>query len=319
MQLLGDIFGLFITGLVLTISLVCARKLIGLDMNIFVINRNNKSMVLSKLTELGCFSTWKIVNEQKEYLDGFIFNFSYPFCIGYIHGGEDILTLHIFCHDSTKTMIKKLQTSQIGSLDSKRNKKKPLSIYNRSGTSYHFLNYSKFDFDCENRFNLLKGSKQEAIVSDIIHQYKSSRKIKEPGKKLFTTVFIEGDSGTGKSTIAPLVAHALNGSLCKDFNPSEPGDTLGNLLEYVDDNHDVFIAIDEFDIIIYKAHHNLIERHKNIPTMIFDKKSLNRFLDDIEYYPRIFLILTSNRSSETVSSWDKSYLRDGRIDKKYIL
>jgi hypothetical protein len=47
----------------------------------------------------------------------------------------------------------------------------------------------------------------------------------------------------------------------------------------------------------------------------------NAFLDkfDMEYYPNIILILTSNKSIDYFNKLDSSYFRNGRVDLKIEL
>jgi len=57
--------------------------------------------------------------------------------------------------------------------------------------------------------------------------------------------------------------------------------------------------------------------HKNIPIEIYNKITWNNLFDDINLnlYPHLILILTTNLSKETLDSqYDSSYTRLGRVD-----
>lgn len=311
----------FLVAILGTFVLLLSKNGFGYSLNTLVINRSNKSKVLDKLHELGCFSARKIVKEHKEYIDGLILCGKKDVFAGYIVGAlkNDDLVVNLFCRESLKDTIQRLQScSQSQDTDEEEDR---LLIFNRCGSSYGFLAYTKQEIDFKNRFIIDKSSQQKFIVDDIVKKYKDSINNPIHGKKRFTTVFIEGEPGSGKSSIGPIVAFLLKAPICKDFNPTDPGDSIGNLLEYVTISKEapLVIVIDEADTLIHSAHNNLIPKHKNIPTTITNKKTLNKFHDDIEFYPNIILIETSNIPAHVIDSWDTSYLREGRFDALYKL
>jgi len=84
--------------------------------------------------------------------------------------------------------------------------------------------------------------------------------------------------------IALIVANALNGSLCKDFTPTDPGDNLANLIQSVEPTESTpLICNDEAEDTMNRAHNSLIPKHKNIPVAVYDKRSMNKFQEDIEF------------------------------------
>lgn len=168
-----------------------------------------------------------------------------------------------------------------------------------------------------------EGSKQGNIVLDIVKNYnrtnRNANMIK--GTKRFSNVFIYGQPGSGKTVIGMLIAYQLHASYCDDFDPTDPGDNLPNLLEQIEptEDHPCVIVINESDVMIHKVHYGLIQKHKHIPISITDKSTMNRFREKIEFFPNILLIETSNLSKESIDNLDPSYLRKGRIDKVYVL
>ena len=116
-----------------------------------------------------------------------------------------------------------------------------------------------------------------------------------------------------------LIAKALNGSMCKTYSPTEPGDTLRNLYDTVKPTYEspLILLIDEFDGIIDLIHKNEVKCHDNIPIEVRNKTSWNTLLDDINLniYPFIVVILTSNVNITT--KYEQSYIRPGRVDLYY--
>jgi hypothetical protein len=134
-------------------------------------------------------------------------------------------------------------------------------------------------------------------------------------------VFVHGAPGSGKSILAALLAIDIDGTLCKTFNPCDPGDSLERMLEFMRDGSKPIILIDEVDTLLRKIHRETIERHKNIPIQIRDKASWNKFLDDMIFH-KIIIIMTSNISRKKIAAeldGDGSYLRDGRVDASFRL
>lgn len=111
--------------------------------------------------------------------------------------------------------------------------------------------------------------------------------------------------------------------LCDTFNPTDPGDDIGLIYSTIMPTEDrpLILVLEEFDILINKIHHNMIQPHKHIPIQIKDKTSWNTFFDRIDrgLYPNMIFILTSNIDPEYIDRLDKSYLRNGRVNGRYHL
>jgi Cdc6-like AAA superfamily ATPase len=113
----------------------------------------------------------------------------------------------------------------------------------------------------------------------------------------------------------------LNSKIVRTFNPTEPGDTMIQLIRDTepDEQSPLIIMLDEADIMIRKITEHLIQPHKNIPIMVYDKISFNRFMDDMMFYHNVILIMTSNEPKENIDAIDNSFLRKGRIDESFTL
>ena len=180
-------------------------------------------------------------------------------------------------------------------------------IYECMGNYYNFY-YEK------RMFNMNKYSpnvQQKNILESIHMLYKKEKR---------ASIFISGDPGTGKSMIGFLLAKELNSKLCRTFNPSDPGDNMIKLVRDLEPSSEspVIIVLDEVNIVIRKITDS-IPPHKNIPTLVHDKITFNRFMDDMMFYENVILILTSNESKKSMDDIDESYLRKGRINEYFIL
>ena len=157
-----------------------------------------------------------------------------------------------------------------------------------------------------NNFN----KKQNNLYEDIMNFY---------NKNNYAKVFISGDIGKGKTYFSYLLAKYLNCYLCDSFNPTEPSSTLDNIYSSADHkyNEPLIILIDEVDIILNKITQSEPLNHKKFPIMIKNKIDWNSFLDRIEYglYKNLILILCSNKTKEEIDkTYDKSFIRSGRIN-----
>jgi len=188
--------------------------------------------------------------------------------------------------------------------DENDDEKKTFDYYWRSG-NYNNIYYSKRTMVLENQYNS--------------QQYSLSRKIIEYYNKHNNVVsYIYGNIGLGKTFMAYLLCNEINGMLCDSFNPCEPGDYIQDIYSHVNPTceNPFVLILDEVDILLKNIHCNKIEKHKNIPTQIYNKNTWNNFLDKIELglYPYMLVLLCSNKNKEYIDNMDHSYLRKGRVN-----
>jgi len=183
-----------------------------------------------------------------------------------------------------------------------------ITIYERNGAFYN-LYYENRNYDMS---KYIPSSKQNIIIDEIKNIFNDKKK---------ASIFISGPPGTGKSMIGFFLAVELNAKIVRTFNPTEPGDTMIRLIRDTepDEQTPLIIMIDEVDIMIRKITEHLILPHKNIPIMINDKISFNRFMDDMMFYDNVILIMTSNEPKENIDAIDSSLLRPGRTHKSFVL
>ena len=290
--------GILLTGAISAIFGSSFREVIGIILTfafkkiIFTVNDRNK--VETICNNLKNIKSSQIVFEKGKFMPH-----------GFIYAGHNILAyvetdvIHIF---TTRETFNELTENQE---DKQKDKSKILENYERHGT-YEWIYYEVFPIDIT---FLIPTTRQSEIIQEI------KSKFIENNKKL--AVFIHGPPGTGKTSLAMLIAHEIDATFCKSCNPCEPGDSLENLMRNVGTSktkpHDQLF--DEFDCIINKVHNNTVVLHKNVPIPVFDKSTFNRFMDNRQYISNLLMICTSNKTKQWIDKkYDPSYIRNGRID-----
>lgn len=247
-----------------------------------------------------------VVDDDKP--SGFFYGWKF---IGFINESTD-------SHDKSEIiwlLTTKIIKEQISEKQTEKNndgeKNKTISSYERTG-NFWWLNYveRKIDIDVYDPYD-----SQKVIIDDIVKNYKKS-------KNKCIVAFISGPPGTGKSMISILIAKDLDGKLCDTFDPTDPGDTLAAMYHSIspDDDHPLVLTFDEVDITINKVNDG-VEPHKNIPIQVRNKTTWNQLFDKISRgeYQNLIVIMTSNKSIETINTIDPSYLRDGRVNMFHTL
>ena len=240
-------------------------------------------------------------NEQNE-PSGIFVGYIY---IGYLTEPTQDSNQTLYCICSSR------QFSRLLNVEKSPNSDKCIKLYTRTG-NYFCIKYKSNNFVCT---DFIPRHKQSDILSDVISYYKTNRRC---------ALMITGEPGGGKTFMGILIAKALNGSMCKTYKPTEPGDNLRNLYDTVKPTYEnpLVILIDEFDGIIDTIHKNEVKCHDNIPIEVRDKMSWNTLLDDINLniYPFVIVILTSNLNKTTIiNKYEQSYIRQGRIDLYHSL
>jgi len=182
-------------------------------------------------------------------------------------------------------------------------RKNKINVYIRKGT-YRNLYYSYIRLDLSHIYPI---GQQQNVIDSIKTIYNKNGR---------ASIFINGVTGAGKSTIGYLLAKELNASYCHTFNPTEPGDCLSNLMVDASDDP-IVIVVEEVDVLIKKIDKG-IDRTGDIPTEIYNKTTWNNFMDDLIFY-KVIIIFTSNTSKKDLDKIDQSYLRKGRIDDYYYM
>jgi hypothetical protein len=305
---------LFIGSLLGSLGIIWSLPLILLKvfgLSLYVINDKRKfDSVLKKLNDKVISSMYKYQYGECK-TSGIIFS---RFCIGFIfekvEERQKIQELYILLTKKRyESLIKDDDDIETGKSSFVNGTE--IERYDREG-NYFRLFYTPRKILFVNDPTEIQRFNQENIVSRIVEFYNINKRC---------TAFIHGLPGSGKTSIAYLLATELNGTLCKTFNPIEPNDTLSNLIDRVKPSKSkpLIILMDEINTTIRKIHNQSIDPHKDIPIPVFDKTTFNGFLDDMKYNPYIILLLTSNESKDAIDLLDSSYIREGRVNKYFTM
>lgn len=182
-----------------------------------------------------------------------------------------------------------------------------IKVFHRYG-KYEDLGYSGIGIDLR---NLNPFETQKPIVDEIVNTFKDRGMVR---------VFIEGPPCCGKSSIGYCVSKELKAVFTHSFNPTDPGDVFGhliNIMNYENEDTPKVIVLEESDIMINNIHNKCIIQNPKISTSVRDKSSWTTFLDDMVFYRNVILILTSNTPKKEIDKLDTAYIRKGRIDLFY--
>lgn len=179
-----------------------------------------------------------------------------------------------------------------------------ITLYRRNN-HYYNIGYCKKKINIGNN---IPRNCQKNIINEITNLFHEKNRI---------VCYLYGKFGQGKTFLSYLLANNLNGTLCKTFNPTEPGDELQLLYALIQptENNPLIVLLDEVDIMINSIHNETLIPHKNIAREVHNKTTWNIFLDNIDYghYPNFILIMCSNKSPKEINELDNSYLRKNRV------
>jgi hypothetical protein len=305
---MGSQFATTLLGLFSGVGLMCSLFLMGcrrLGYTYYTIEREDEQhrFIVKRLNPL-VFSSG-MTHQRGEMIPSGLFIGNG--CIGYMSSSLSIFTSDVFM----KKLLEEEAVHTITPMPISTEKvatKTHTILWARSG-NYSNIYYNKLKIRTDSFFP--KGD-QGQVVQDIISIYRV---------KGTATIFLEGASGTGKSTVGILLAKQLGGSLCHSFNPTNPGDSLNYVYDYSDtsDQSPLILILEEVNTMIHAITDNKIPLHKNLHTVVYNKTTFNTFLDDICMYKNIILVMTSNESKESIDAIDPSYLRKGRVDASIVM
>lgn len=227
------------------------------------------------------------------------------------------VTLILVCHVSTYKLIsEKMKTSNVAGLalqDSNR-----IVSIDPSVIHFTFMYSDSNRIFTKKRMSKLKPTaNQLAIIDKIIQIYYS---------KGSACVYIHGEPGVGKSTVATLVTQYLGGCIVTNtFSPLQAGkpDFMSHHTTLIDDQcmSSMIICMDEVDQIIEKLMKGLNDLAFQGKRCFESKVDWNSLFDDIQkgYYEKTIVIMTSNKPPTFFNETDPSLLRIGRIDEYFHL
>lgn len=228
--------------------------------------------------------------------------------IGYVYENNYDKYLYVLCN-----------TSLLDDEDTKNTSKKipKVKLLEKISVNY-YSRYKLRNIKINNVYTPRK--KQLNIVKDIINIFNTHKNTSG------VSFLITGNTGSGKSTIPYIVASHLNSNvnITDEFNPIYPGNSFSNIFIQMGEGRGevCIIILEEVDIVLNKIHNNLVNDHPKFPIMITNKTHWNNFLDKINrkgLYSNLIFIMTSNKNIEYFNSLDKSYMRNGRVNRVYTL
>lgn len=238
-------------------------------------------------------------------------------CMGVVEITYEEPKLSIFCGKAFYEQLKEI--SQPIALDNVKGANAPIKVQDkppalvkidvfvRKGTYKNFY-YNKMKLDLS---HIAPIGDQQEIVSKIACIYDKLGR---------ATVFIDGVSNAGKSTIGFLLAKEMRGGYCHTFNPTEPGDHLTTLtMEHMFEDGPLVLVIEEVDELLKKIYAGAVTINRDIPTLVHNKSTWSSFLDDMLFYKKVVLIMTSNTAKTDLDVLDPAYLRSGRVHAAFTM
>jgi hypothetical protein len=251
--------------------------------------------------------------QNRTVLGGYFFS---KRCIGFVEITYETPKISVFCAPSFYEMLKDIpecivETTINSAVPTESPPRKnpivKIDVFVRKGTYKNFY-YNKLKLDLT---HVLPVGDQTSIVKQISTLYEKMGR---------ATVFIDGVTNAGKSTLGFLLAKELQGAYCHTFNPTEAGDHLTTLtMEHMFDEGPLILVMEEVDETVKRLHKGDITLNREIPTLVYNKSTWSSFLDDMLFYKKVVLIMTSNTSKAELDALDPSYLRLGRVHAAYSM
>lgn len=128
---------------------------------------------------------------------------------------------------------------------------------------------------------------------------------------------LHGPPLSGKSRVAFFLARRTGGVVCAEHNPLDAGDDLQNLVQRANPTRDrpLIVVLNEWDVRCRSVFESPGKfRTADVIPRVWDKGSLNDYMDSLSNYNNVIFILTSNVSPEAFAEIDPSVVREGRVD-----
>jgi len=262
----------------------------------------NRELIQSILKKFSIQPPFKKRIQEKDLHFGFFYGYGY---VGYLSSEREQEMYLITTPSLYEKMLEVPVHNVMPLMDT--TERSWIHVYIRKGI-YKNLYYSPFKMDLSHITPL---GDQGPILEKIVELYQKQQR---------ATIFLHGESGTGKSSIGYLLAKQLKGFYCHTFNPSEPGDQISNLIvDMQREDEPIVLVLEEIDTLLYSIHEQEIVKHPEIPISVYNKSTWSSFLDDMIFYKNMIVILTSNTSKDEIDKLDDSYLRKGRIHASYTM
>ena len=246
-------------------------------------------------------------------------NFSYgKWFIAYVgtttgqHGSSSYV--YVFCNDKTKNKL--LESSEVEPSIIKDDRIVRMSnIVMSAGSPYGGYNYVE---DYSDFKRIEPNDNQKIILDSIMDHYNDYDNVLHR-----TIVFLDGESGSGKSSIAYLLylrmlSENKNVTIAENYQPLICNNMFIRILNArkKSNKEHLIVTIEEVDGILNRL---IDTQHDNrFAQEVYNKSTWDSFLDYIDNKgQKIILILTSNTLLENFK--DESYLRQGRTHLRFRL
>jgi len=153
------------------------------------------------------------------------------------------------------------------------------------------------------------------LIDEIVQIYKTISKHSLDGSA-YLGVFLYGIPGLGKSTLGKNLALCFGTNLLKRYNPTRPGPNINSFFKNVKFTKEkpVIIMIDEYDRIVKSCYEESVKRSTEYYQEVYDKNTLNNFIDSLTEKKGVILLCTSNNDKDWFDSNDcSSAIRCGRF------
>lgn len=158
---------------------------------------------------------------------------------------------------------------------------------------------------------LKPGTFQERLAVRIVSHYLERRSF---------CGYIYGEANTGKSMVAILVAHMLNGIYCSKYDPASTQDRIQNIIKVARPTRSrpLVIGVNEIDEILKNimTDKEVLVQGESQPELK-NKGDFNQLTDDLQIVEsNVLLLFTGNTSAKEVQELDGphgSLLRSGRM------
>lgn len=200
------------------------------------------------------------------------------------------------------------------------------------GTSSHFIEILKWQR--EYPYPGDRYAKQNTIQRHLypkMHQTQAMEFIEglvhdRDAKMRSGVICVSGGVGTGKSSIADLYARQINATLCDQYQPCIAFTLLRCLIDRVEPTYaqPLVVVLNEFDSMLLRllrGEYQSMNSKVHLPD-VYDRSSLNTFLDGLRTLPNVIFILTLNRGYQELfrevnalpnGDRDLSSMRYGRV------
>jgi len=137
--------------------------------------------------------------------------------------------------------------------------------------------------------------------------------------------YVYGPSGSGKTEATVQLAQKIDGILCSVFDPTEPGNSLMDLKQAVDESYPgkkLIIALNEGDGLLKNALSDNTQcqsYNQSVRTEVKNRADLIAFMDSVRNDPDIALVITSNLPVQCIETLDVEGAVARRFTRVYHL